>query len=200
MPENRRINFGLVFRKGVFMFNWLMKQAGGKSLLLALGVVILPLASWVLWVNSSPLMQVLANRLPDLRWRQTAVYLFETIVMYEQHRAKIALMYGLDILLAAGIFLLFAALLGWLLKPRDPGPKAPGWVLGIPFLFLVCECWEDSFVLLYAWMYPTPLILQLFPLFHGVTLAKFAFLGLSLLAVLASVGVWLWRQRFGARS
>jgi hypothetical protein len=182
------------------MFDWLMKRAGVRSLLLALGVVILPLASWVLWVSSSPLMQVLANRLPDLRWQQTAVYLFETIVMYEQHRAKIAWMYGLDMLLAAGIFLAFAALLGWLLRPRDPGQKAPGWVLVIPFLFLVCECWEDSLVLLYTWMYPTPLILQLFPLFHGVTLAKFAFLGLSLLAVLASAGVWLWRHRSGAHS
>ncbi len=179
------------------MFHWLMKRAGVRLLLLALGLIILPLAGWLIWIGSSPLMRVLAHRLPDLRWQQTAGYLFETIVMYEQHRANIGMMYGLDFILAVGMFLLFASLLGWCLRPQGPGQGSPAWVLVIPFMTMICDWWENSLVLMFTGIYPTPLILQLFPLFQGVLLAKFTFLGLSLLTVLAGAGVWLWRKGFG---
>jgi len=181
------------------MFNWLMKQAGGKTLLLALALCILPLAGMVYWINTLPLARVLYHRLPDLRLEDKAVNLYETIVLYEQHRPHIALMYGLDLWLAAGLFLFFALLLGWWLKPQGPGQASPAWMLAIPFSYLVCECWEDSMILMFAWIYPSPLILQLFPLFRLVMLGKFALLGLVLLAVLAAGCVWLWRRLFGAK-
>lgn len=182
------------------MFAWLMKQAGGKTLLLALGMVILPLAGMAYWINALPLARVLYHRLPDLRLEDQAANLYETIVLYEQHRPHIALMYGLDLWLAAGIFLFFALLLGWCLKPQRPGQAAPAWMLAIPFSYLVCECWEDFMVLMFTWIYPSPLILQLFPLFRGVMLGKFALLGLVLAAVLAAAAVWLWRRLFGAKT
>ncbi|MEW6515544.1 MAG: hypothetical protein AB1439_01385 [candidate division FCPU426 bacterium] len=182
------------------MFDWLMRRAGGKMLLLAVGLIAALWGAGLAWVASSPLIRVIVSRLPELHWNRDAVYFFETIVVYEQHRASIWLLYGLDSVAAAGIFLFFAAWLGWALRRGQAGPAGPAWVLTLPFLALVGDWWENSFVLFFISLYPTPLIIQLFPLFRFVMLAHFALLALSGLAVLAAAGVWGLRKIIGTKS